>query len=80
MKQNEFTESVTPTMDNGQLSTFYWVNPPHLQSSKFVACVFMTCYLLNDDNSNIPRSVLKLIEDRNLTDIAKSAFTVLAHL
>lgn len=68
VKQNEFTDSVTPTMDNGQLSTFYWVNPPHLQSSKFVACVFMTGHLLNDDNSNIPRSVLKLVEDRKLTD------------
>eukprot|EP00986_Skeletonema_menzelii_P000754 scaffold213_cov150-Skeletonema_menzelii.AAC.3 len=48
VKQNEWTESVASSMD--KLSTFYWVNPPHLQSSKFIACVFIAGYfLLNDD-------------------------------
>jgi len=65
VKQNELTESAVPM----KFSTFYWVNPPHLQSSKFlVACILLfvvDCLLLDEDQLNIPRSVLKVyIEDR----------------
>lgn len=49
VKQNEVTVSAVSTID--KFVTFYWVNPPHLQSSKFVACMlfFADGLLLNDD-------------------------------
>lgn len=50
VKQNELTESVVSTID--KFSSFHWVNPPHLQSSKFVVCVYhflLQVVCLNDD-------------------------------
>ena len=52
VKQNELTESESVAASSlDKLSTFYWVNPPHLQSSKYFVfcCLCIAGGLLNDD-------------------------------
>lgn len=52
VKQNELTESESVAASSlDKLSTFYWVNPPHLQSSKYYVfcCLCIAGGLLDDD-------------------------------